>query len=210
MRPESSHRALPTGRTIRDVSALAPAAAIGAGIMALLAGILLAVFFATRVDAWGRANDAAGAVFAALLVPVALTLHGRLAEAGIASLVVAAIGLVSMAVAAATSVLTALGRLSIEQLTTWQGGSFAGLFAWVAGASILMLVTDELGAPLAWLGIAAAGLAVLATLDIVRIVRKVGMAGMATMQRPPTVAMISALAAFAAFPAWCIWLGLSL
>ena len=189
---------------------LAPFAAILAGVMALVAGVLLAIFFATRIDAWGRANDAASAAFAVLLVPVAIGLHGRLEETGAASLGVAAIGLASMAVAAVASVLTALGRLSVEQLTRWQGGSFAALFAWVAGASVLILVTGDLPAPLAWLGIAAAALAVVATLDIVRIVRSVGMADLATMTRPPVVAMTATLLALAAFPAWCIWLGLSL
>jgi hypothetical protein len=46
--------------------------AIAAGVTAILAGILLAAFFATRNQTVGRANDAVSAVMAILLRPAAI------------------------------------------------------------------------------------------------------------------------------------------
>ena len=122
------------------------AAAIVAAPVVVIAGVLLGVFFATGREAWGRANDVASVVFALLLVPVAVA-----ADAGGAWKAVTAAGLVAMAVAAVASGLTAAGRLTVAQLTVWQGGAFAALFVWVAGVSAERL-PDALG----WLGIAAA------------------------------------------------------
>src|SRR2546422_3549694 len=113
---------------------------------------MLAGFFATRSQSLGHANDAAAAVMAILLMPAALAVLNRFADTGPLIVVVTAIGLVGMAVAALASALTAVGRLSMAQLTTWQGGSFLVLFVWVLGTSITILAWGRLPVGLGWLG----------------------------------------------------------
>jgi hypothetical protein len=185
--------------------------AIAAGVAALVAGVLLAAFFATRRDALGRANDAISAVMAILLVPPALAVADRLAEAGPFIVVITGVGLVGMAAASVASVLTAAGRLTVAQLTTWQGGSFIVLFLWVVGVSVAILVWDRLPAGLGWLGIAAGVLVVIAILEVLRLARRMGgLSALERLDRPPVLAMVATLAALAAFPIWCLWLGLSL
>jgi hypothetical protein len=185
--------------------------AIAAGVSAAVAGILLAAFFATRRDALGRANDVASALMALLLVPPALGIAGRLPDAWPFIAVVTGIGLVGMSAAAVTSVLTAAGRLSVAQLTIWQGGSFVVLFLWVVALSAAIVIWGGLPIGLGALGLSAGVLVVIATLDVIRLARRMGgLAALETMDRPPILAMCATLAAFAAFPIWCIWLGLSL
>lgn len=194
-----------------DAIAIAGPATIAAGILACIAGILLAVFFATSKDAWGRANDAASAAFAMLLVPAALAMNERYASvAGPWMLAVTALGLIAMSVAAGASVLTALGRLAVEDLTRWQGGSFAALFAWVGAVSTAVVTFGGLPAGIGWLGLAATVLAIVATLEIVRLVRRHGLEELTKLARPPLVAAGATLAAFVLFPIWCVWLGLAL
>lgn len=175
-------------------------AAIVAAPVVVLAGVLLGVFFATGRDAWGRANDAASAVFAVLLVPVALA-----ADAGGAWTLCTIVGVAAMVGAAVASVLAAAGRLTVSQLTAWQGGAFAVLFVWVAGVGAARL-PDGLG----WLGVAAAALAFVACVEIVRLARRLGLAGLEKVERPPPVAAAATLAAFVALPVWLVWLGIDL
>lgn len=190
---------------------LAGLTAIAAGVTAIAAGLLLAAFFATRRDALGRANDAASALMAVLLVPPALAVAGRLSEAGPFIVVVTGVGLLGMAVAAIASVLTAAGRLTVAQLTAWHGGSFVVLFAWVVGVSVGILVWGGLPGGLGWLGVAAGLLVVIATVEVVGLARRMGGLGaLEGLDRPPLLAMAAILAAFTGFPIWCIWIGLSL
>lgn len=176
------------------------AAAIVAAPVVVIAGVLLGAFFATGREAYGRANDVASAAFALLLVPVAVA-----ADAGGAWTAVTASGLAAMAVAAVASGLTAAGRLTVAQLTIWQGGAFAALFVWVAGVS-----AERLPGALGWLGIAAAVLAVIATVAIVGLVRRLGLAAVQTLERAPPVASVATLGAFLALPVWLVLLGLEL
>jgi hypothetical protein len=185
--------------------------AIAAGVTAVVAGILLAAFFATRNQSLGHANDAATAVMAILLMPAALAVLDRFADTGPLIVVATAVGLVGMAVAAVASVLTAAGRLSVSQLTAWQGGSFLVLFLWVVGTSVTILLWGQFPVGLGWLGLAAGVLVIVATVEILRLARRMGGLGaLEKLERPPLVAMITTLGAFAAFPVWCIWLGLTL
>jgi hypothetical protein len=182
--------------------------AIAAGVTAVVAGILLAAFFATRNQTIGQANDAASAFMAILLVPTALAVLDRFADIGPLVLVVTAVGLTGMVGAAVTSVLTAGGRLTVAQLTAWQGGSFLVLFLWVVGTSVMILLWGRLPVGLGWLGIAAGVLVIVATVEILRLARRMGGLGaLEKLERPPLIAMVSTLGAFAAFPIWCIWLG---
>jgi hypothetical protein len=185
--------------------------AIAAGVTAVVAGILLAAFFATRNQTLGHANDAASAVMAILLMPAALAVLNRFADTGPLIVVVTAVGLAGMAGAAVASVLTAAGRMSVAQLSAWQGGSFLVLFLWVVGTSVTSLLWGRLPVGLGWLGIAAGLLVIVATAEILRLARRMGGLGaLEKLERSPLVAMVSTLGAFTAFPIWCIWLGLNL
>ena len=185
--------------------------AVAAGVTAVVAGILLAAFFATRNETLGHANDAASAVMAILLMPAAIAVFNRFVDTGPLIVVVTGVGLAGMAVAAVASLLTAAGRLSVSQLTAWQGGSFLVLFLWVVGTSLTILLWGRLPVGLGWLGLAAGMLVIVATVEILRLARRMGgLAALEKLDRPPLVAMITTLGAFAAFPIWCIWLGLTL
>jgi hypothetical protein len=189
----------------------AGAATIAAGVLALVSGVLLAIFFATGKVAWGRANDAASAAFALLLVPALITLHGRLEPVvGPVAFALTASGVAAVIGTTIFSALAALGRLSIGHITTWQGGSFGLLFAWVGLISLVGLVTDRLPTGVAWLGLVAMTFALIATIEVGRLVRRFGMDELARMTRPPLIAAGATLVALVAFPVWCVWLGLSL
>lgn len=185
--------------------------AIAAGVVAIVAGLLLAAFFATGREALGRLNDATSAVMAALLVPAALAVADLHRDTGPFVLVVTIVGIVAMVEAAVASALTAAGRLSVAQLAIWQGGGFVVLFLWVLGVSLAALVWGRLPEALGWLGILAAALVVVATLSIASLLRRPGgFAALGDMRRPPLVPVVAFLVAFTCFPIWCIWLGLSL
>jgi hypothetical protein len=185
--------------------------AIAGGVAAVIAGLLLAAFFATGRESLGHANDAAGAVMAILLMPAALSVVRLYAGTGPFILLVTAIGLVAMIVAAVASVLTAAGRLTVTQLTVWQGGSFVALFLWVAGTSVSILVWGRLPVGLGWLGLVAALLVLVAIGEILGLARRMGgLKELVRLDRPPLLAAATMLTAFVAFPVWCVWLGMSL
>jgi hypothetical protein len=197
-----------TGSRVDDLGSFG---AIGGGVAAVIAGLLLAAFFATGRESLGHANDAASAVMAILLIPAALSVYGLFAGTGPFILLVTAVGLVAMIVAAVASVLTAAGRLTVTQLTVWQGGSFGVLFLWVAGTSVSILAWGRLPVSLGWLGLAAAALVTVALVEIVRLARRMGgLRELEKLDRPPLLAAATILTAFVAFPAWCVWLGVSL
>jgi hypothetical protein len=208
---DTAGRLSPLAERRTAMNVLGGVGAIAGGLTAMVAGILLAAFFATRRDAIGRANDAASALMAILLVPPALAVLGRLAEAGPFITVVTGVGLLGMMAATVASVLTAAGRLTVAQLTTWQGGSFIVLFAWVVGVSVAIVLWDGLPVGLGWLGVATGVLVVIATVEVIRLARRMGgLSALEKLDRPPMLAMAATLAAFAVFPIWCVWLGLGL
>lgn len=185
--------------------------AIAGGVFAVVAGVLLAVFFATGREVFGRANDAASAMMAVLLVPAALAVSDLYRDSGPFMVAVTTVGVAAMVETAIASSLTAAGRLTVAQLVIWQGGGFVVLFTWVLGVSLAALAWDRLPAALGWLGVIAATLVVIAIVSIARLIRRPGGLGsLSSMRRPPIVPVVSSLVAFACFPIWCIWLGLSL
>jgi hypothetical protein len=185
--------------------------AIAGGIVAMIAMGLLVAFFATGRQALGRANDAAAAFMGLLLLPVPVNLLGVYPDGGPVMALVTAIGLGAMGVLIVASSLTAIGRLSVAQMTAWQGGSFGGLFLWVAGTSAVIVVWDRLPIGLAWLGLGAAGLVAVALVEIALLARRLGGANeLEQLSRPPLFAAVAVVLGLAAFPVWCIWLGFSL
>jgi hypothetical protein len=184
--------------------------AIVAGAVMVASGVFLAAFFATGRDALGRANDATSAVFAILLVPAVLAVGDLTASLAIWSTVTVVLGLVGVGLVALTSLLTAAGKLTVEQLTKWQGGAFVVLMAWVIVSSLVGLASGLLPSGLCLLGLAAGVLAATAAISIGFEVRRVGMTGLSQMTRPPLVPMLATLGAAVVLPLWSIWLGVSL
>src|SRR5438128_3533410 len=154
------------------MASLGSLGAISGGIVAVIAMALLAAFFATGRQSLGRANDAAAALMGLLLLPVPVNILGVYPDAEPVMAIVTAIGLGAMAVLIVASGLTATGRLSIAQMTAWQGGSFGGLFLWVAGTSAAILVWDRLPVGLAWLGLCAAALVAVALVQTALVARR--------------------------------------
>jgi hypothetical protein len=185
--------------------------AIAGGVAAIVAGILLAAFFATGREAIGRANDAASAIMVLLLVPAALAVGDLYTDMVPWAVVITVVGVGAMVETAVASALTATGRLSISQLVVWQGGGFVVLFLWMLGVSLAALEWGRLPTALGWLGVIAAILVVVAIGSIVSLVRRLGgLEAIGDMRRPPMMPVITFLGAFVCFPIWCIWLGLSL
>jgi hypothetical protein len=182
--------------------------AIAAGIVMIVSGLFLAAFFATGRDALGRANDATSVVFAVLLVPAVLAVGDLLGSSGIWSTVTMVLGLISIGLVAVTSLLTAAGKLTVRQLTIWQGGSFAVLMAWVILVSLVGLAAGLLPSGLCLVGVAAGVLTSIAAISIGVEVRRVGVASLSDMSRPPIVPIVATLGAAVALPLWSIWLGI--
>lgn len=191
-------------------AALAGWCAIAAGVVMIVSGLFLAAFFATGRDSLGRANDATSVVFAILLVPAVLAVGDLLGSLAMWPAVTVALGLVGVGLVAVTSLLTAAGKLSVEQLTKWQGGAFVVLMAWVIFASLLGWASGLLPTGLCTLGLAAGVLTAIAAISIGFEVRRHGMARLSQMTRPPIVPIVATLGAAVALPLWSIWLGVSL
>jgi len=181
---------------------------IAGGIMAIIAGILLIAFFSTGNDRLGRANDATLAITAVLLLPFALALNDRFGGTGPVVPVITIVGVIALLVTAVASALTAAGRLSVQQLLVWQGGSFVVLYAWMVGISAASLWFERLPAAPSWIGIGAGDVLVFAGISMSLAARqRGGWAAMSEMGRPPLVAMIAMALALLGLPAWTIWLG---
>ena len=58
-------------------TSLAGVSAVAAGIVFVISGACIVVFFSTDKEAWGRANDATIALFAALMIPPAIEIYER-------------------------------------------------------------------------------------------------------------------------------------
>jgi hypothetical protein len=193
------------------VSTLAGPSAIVAGIAAVAAGLLLAAFFATGRDAIGRANDAASAAMAVLLVPPALAMNALYADGGPLVTALTVVGLAALVETALASILTAAGRLSVRQLMIWQGGGFVAVFGWLVGVSLVVLWLGRLPVLLGYLGLAMAVLFAVGLITFARLAQQLGgWSQLGSMTKVPLVPAISMAGAFVILPIWCIVLGLSL
>jgi hypothetical protein len=140
--------------------------AIAAGVVMIVSGLFLAAFFATGRDALGRLNDATSVIFALLLIPAVLAVGDVLGSIGAWSTLTVVLGLIGVGLVAVTSLLTAAGKLTVRQLTIWQGGSFAILMAWVILASVVGLAAGLLPSGLCLVGVAAGILTAIAAISI--------------------------------------------
>ena len=187
---------------------LAGISAVAAGITLLISGACLVVFFAADKDAWGRANDATSALFALLTIAPALSLAGRYASdarlaVGVAT-VLAIGGALDIAV---TSGLTAASRLDWLLSAKIGAVGFAGLLIWIATVCVLILANGGLPRALAWLGLAAVGLAAIGAVFTIRFIHRHGSLS-GEVQPSPALWVLFALA-YLSFPVWFVWLGRS-
>jgi putative effector of murein hydrolase LrgA (UPF0299 family) len=193
------------------VSDLGSSAAIGGGVVAVIAGVLLVAFFATGREALGRANDAASALMTILLIPAAVAVNERFADTGAFVPLVTGVGVIALAETTVASLLTAAGRLTMRQLLVWQGGGFGVLFAWVLGVSVAALWLGRLPPALGYVGLAASVCLVVAVVEFARLARRLGgWAQLAGLRSAPPIGTIAMLGAFFGLPVWCIVLGLGL
>lgn len=181
--------------------------AIAAGVVMVASAIFLLAFFSTGRERFGRLNDLTGAVFAVLLGPAIIVLGERMDQAPLDAIVVVS-GLAAIGLVAATSLLTAAGKLTVSRLLAWQGGSFGLLLGWIALASIVGLATGTVPPGLAAIGVVAGILAAVAAVTITRMVGKVGAAAVTGLERPTPILSVAAIGAAVALPIWSVWLGL--
>jgi hypothetical protein len=196
---------------IRAVSELGGIGGIAGGVVAIVAGLLLIAFFSTGDDRLGRANDAGLAITAVLLLPFAVSLNDQFAGTGVLVPGLTIVGVAALLVTAVASALTAAGRLGVQQLLVWQGGSFVVLYGWMAGMGAASLWYQRLPAPAAWIGIGGGALLIVALISMSLEARRLGgWSAMGEMRRPPIVAMIAMAVSLLCLPAWTIWLGVDL
>ena len=188
---------------------LAGISAVAAGIVFLISGVCLVVFFSTDTEAWGRANDATIALFAALMIPPAVEIYERYAPGsrwvvGLPTL----FGLAGMLVIIVTSGLTAMGKLDWLLSAKIGAVGFGGFLVWMAAVCVLILRRGGLPTALAWFGfIAVAVLGVTIGLSM-RFIHHHG--SLSGEVQPPVGMWVAFGVAFLCVPAWTIWLGLSL
>jgi hypothetical protein len=183
--------------------------AVAAGIAFLVSGACIAVFFATEHDAWGRANDATIALFAALMIPPVVEIYERYAPGwrwvvGLPTL----FGIAGLLVVVVTSGLTALAKLDWLLSAKIGAFGFGGFLAWVIWECMLILRRGGLPDALAWFGLATAGVMGVAVAMSIRFIRIHG--SLSGEVQPPIELWVVFGIAFLCLPAWTIWLGLSL
>lgn len=190
-------------------TSLAGVSAVAAGIVFVISGACIVVFFSTDKEAWGRANDATIALFAALMIPPAIEIYERYTPGsrllvGLPTL----LGIVGMLVIVVTSGLTAIAKL--DWLLSAKIGvvGFGGFLVWMTAVCVLILRQGGLPEPLAWFGlITVAILGVMVGVSI-RFIRING--SFSGEVRPPVGMWIAFGIAFLCLPAWTVWLGLNL
>jgi hypothetical protein len=183
--------------------------AVGAGIAFIISGACIAVFFTTEEEAWGRANDATIASFAALMIPPVLEIYDRYAkgERWIAALPTL-LGVAGLLIVVVTSGLTALAKLDWLLSAKIGAFGFGGFLAWMIWVSTLILRRGGLPDALAWFGVATAGVVGMAVAMSIRFIRIHG--SLSGNVQPPVELWVVLGIAFLCLATWTIWLGLSL
>jgi len=182
---------------------------VAAGISFLVSGACIAVFFATEKEAWGRANDATIALFAALMIPPVLEIYQRYAPGSKpVVLLPTVLGVTGLLVVVITSGLTALAKLDWLLSAKIGAFGFGGFVAWMIWLSTLILREGGLPDALAWFGLATAAMLGVVVAMAIRFIRING--SFSGEVQPPISLWIVFGLAFLCVPAWTIWLGLSL
>ncbi len=183
--------------------------AIAAGVTLVVSGACLGVFFSTEREAWGRANDATTALFGLLMIPAVVAVYVRYAPGSRWAVGIAAmLGIVGALIVAVTSGMTAAAKL--DWLVSAKVGAvgFAGLLAWVAATSWLILGRGGLPDGLAWLGLVTVGVSVVAGIGTALVIRAQG--SLQGDSQPPSSLWAAYGVAFVGVVGWCVWLGIAL
>ena len=188
---------------------LAGISAVAAGIVFLISGVCLVVFFSTDTEAWGRANDATIALFAALMIPPAVELYVRYSSGsrwivGLSTL----LGIAGMLVIVVTSGLTAMAKLDWLLSAKIGAFGFGGFLVWMTGTCVLILRNGGLPDTLAWFGIVTVVILGVVVALSIRFIRIHGSLSCET--QPPVGMWIAFGVALLCLPAWTFWLGISL
>lgn len=178
----------------------AGASAVVAGLALAISGVCLALFFMTDREAWGRANDAAIALFAVLMIPAVLEVQTPQAAA--------TLGVVGLLVIAVSSALTAAGKLDWILSAKIGGVGFAGFMMWMIAACVPIVRDGALPNALGWLGLLTAGLAALGLVVVLRSIETHGR--LFEDADPPTAVWIAPTAAYLCLVVWTVWLGFAL
>ena len=187
----------------------AGASAVSAALVLLASAIFIVVFFATDTEAWGRANDATIALFAALMIAPAMEIYRRY-EPGSGPVlgVCTFVGIAGMLVIVVTSALTAAAMLDWLLSAKIGAVGFGGFLIWMAAASVLIVRRGGLPDSLGRFGLVTVGIVAVAVGLTIRHIRVHG--SLSGQIRPPTSMWVVFAIAFLCFPAWTVWLGISL
>ncbi len=188
---------------------LAGISAVAAGIAFLISGACIVVFFVSEKEAWGRANDATIALFAALMIQPAVEIYERYAPGSrwVVGLVTL-IGIAGLLVIVVTSSLTAAAKLDWLLSAKIGGAGFGGFLTWMATACVLIFRRGGVPDALAVFGLATVGIMGVAVGLAIRFIRSYGR--LSGEVQPPVGIWVVFAVAFVALPAWTIWLGVSL
>ena len=188
---------------------LAGVSAVAAGIVFLISGACIVVFFVSEKEAWGRANDATIALFAALMIPPAVDIYERYAPGsrwvvGPFTL----IGIVGMLVIVVTSGLTAAAKLDWLLSAKIGAAGFSGYLAWMASSCVLIFQRGGLPGALGGFGLVTVGIVGVAVGLTIRFIQVHGR--LSGEIQPPVGMWVVFAVAFVSLPVWTIWLGVSL
>jgi hypothetical protein len=184
-------------------------AALGAAVCLAVSAACLGLFFSTGNEAWGRANDATTALAALLLIAPVAAVPSRI-DGGASALhdVTTWIGVAGLLVVAATSAMTAAGRLDWARSAKIGGIGFAGFLLWLVVSGTEILTEGGLPNALAWLGFVAGAATGVASVIAFSFSRKHGQ--LFGEVQPPATLTVSAGIAFVAVGSWCVVLGFGL
>ena len=188
---------------------LAGISAVAAGIVFLISGACIGVFFVSEKDAWGRANDGTIALFAALMIPPAVEIYERYAPGSrwvVGPLTL--IGIAGMLVIVVTSGLTAAAKLDWLLSAKIGAVGFGGLLTWITTACVLILQRGGLPDALARLGLVTVGIMGVTAGLTIRLIRVHG--SLSGEVQPPLGMWVLFAVAFLRVPAWTVWLDVSL
>lgn len=179
---------------------------IGAGVAFGAAMCLLAAFFVTKDERYDRVAEWSFVVFGVLGVPAAIAIADRLSGAGLASNVVAGLGIAGIGATALGELGTTLRLVDFRRVAAILSLAFLAILLWVAGASVLVLSTSAFPPGVGWLGIGT--IAIVLVLFVAIVGRTPGMfTGAADPPRGPMVALFLPLIGIVA---WLVWMGISL
>jgi hypothetical protein len=179
--------------------------AAGTGVAFGAAIALLWAFFITGTERYDRLAEWAFVLFALLGVPTALGVADRTSGAGLASTIIAGIGVAGIGVTGLGELLMTLHLVDFRRVSPAMTAAFFAILAWIGGVSVIAIVNPSLPAELGWLGLAS----ILAGLVVIGLIVRIPgvLRGDAT---PPRNLMLGFLVPLLGLVTWLLWLGATL